>query len=243
MQNLHTKESDRQPKSNIALDKRGLRNPSTPPDPRHFSLPETRYASHVKHPMEAEIRGSDIKLCHQPAKTEGGQSQQVSHDSTSTPHRLVEIHHIKQRDGESTKDFMERYKAEVLDVEGAPECMRISGFMHGITHPGLIKRLYERIPRSMDEMYDKDYIFLQVEVAAPHSRPKKNSLSYMENLSSGGTSRISRKAQPQTKTRYREAIDSPITAKPPKRNCCSGKRKVQSPPPMVTQLMEKMRSY
>ncbi|GJY63651.1 reverse transcriptase domain-containing protein [Tanacetum coccineum] len=31
----------------------------------------------------------------------------------------VEIHHIKQRDGESTEDFMERYKAEVLDVEGA----------------------------------------------------------------------------------------------------------------------------
>ncbi|GJR81797.1 reverse transcriptase domain-containing protein [Tanacetum coccineum] len=45
---------------------------------------------------------------------------------------LVEIHHIKQRDGESTEDFMERYKAEVLDVEGAPECMRISGFMQRI---------------------------------------------------------------------------------------------------------------
>ncbi|GJY52974.1 reverse transcriptase domain-containing protein [Tanacetum coccineum] len=29
----------------------------------------------------------------------------------------VEIHHIKQRDGESTEDFMERYKEEVLDVE------------------------------------------------------------------------------------------------------------------------------
>ncbi|GJR83955.1 reverse transcriptase domain-containing protein [Tanacetum coccineum] len=28
----------------------------------------------------------------------------------------VEIHHIKQRDGESTEDFMERYKEEVLDV-------------------------------------------------------------------------------------------------------------------------------
>ncbi|GJT41458.1 reverse transcriptase domain-containing protein [Tanacetum coccineum] len=39
----------------------------------------------------------------------------------------VEIHHIKQRDRESTEDFMKRYKAEVLDVEGAPECMRISG--------------------------------------------------------------------------------------------------------------------
>ncbi|GJR98792.1 reverse transcriptase domain-containing protein [Tanacetum coccineum] len=38
----------------------------------------------------------------------------------------VEIHHIKQRDGESTEDFMERYMTEVLDVEGAPECMIIS---------------------------------------------------------------------------------------------------------------------
>ncbi|GJR88544.1 reverse transcriptase domain-containing protein [Tanacetum coccineum] len=88
----------------------------------------------------------------------------------------VEIHHIKQRDGESTEDFMERYKAEVLDVEGAPECMRISGFMHGITHPGLIKRLYERIPRSVDEMYRMTTSFLQGEVAAlSHGRKKVSS--------------------------------------------------------------------
>ncbi|GJX15513.1 reverse transcriptase domain-containing protein [Tanacetum coccineum] len=88
----------------------------------------------------------------------------------------VEIHHIKQRDGESTEDFMERYKAEVLDVEGASECMRISGFMHGITHPGLIKRLYERIPRCVDEMYRMTTSFLQGEVAAlSHGRRKTSS--------------------------------------------------------------------
>ncbi|GKD90162.1 reverse transcriptase domain-containing protein [Tanacetum coccineum] len=85
----------------------------------------------------------------------------------------VEIHHIKQRDGESTEDFMERYKAEVLDMEGAPECMKISGFMHGITHPELIKRSYEKIPRSMDEVYRVTTSFLQGEVAAfSHSRKK-----------------------------------------------------------------------
>ncbi|GKD24670.1 reverse transcriptase domain-containing protein, partial [Tanacetum coccineum] len=42
----------------------------------------------------------------------------------------VEIHHIKQREGESTEAFMERIKAESMHVSGAPECMRISGFMH-----------------------------------------------------------------------------------------------------------------
>ncbi|GJV99609.1 reverse transcriptase domain-containing protein [Tanacetum coccineum] len=107
----------------------------------------------------------------------------------------VEIHHIKQRDGESTEDFMERYKAEVLDVEGAPECMRISGFMHGITHPGLIKRLYERISRSMDEMYRMATSFLQGEVIGfSHSR-RKASLSWKQ--SERGTNRISRKGSEQ----------------------------------------------
>ncbi|GJY25606.1 reverse transcriptase domain-containing protein [Tanacetum coccineum] len=40
----------------------------------------------------------------------------------------IEIHNIKQRDGESTEDFMRRYKLESIDVKGAPECMRISRF-------------------------------------------------------------------------------------------------------------------
>ncbi|GKB72027.1 reverse transcriptase domain-containing protein [Tanacetum coccineum] len=121
----------------------------------------------------------------------------------------VEIHHIKQRDGESTKDFMERYKAEVLDVEGAPECMRISGFMHGITHPGLIKRLYERIPRSMDEMYRMTTSFLQGEVAAFSHGRRKASSSWKQ--SEGGTNRISRKASKTNKDRIlRKQIDEMI---------------------------------
>ncbi|GJV28619.1 reverse transcriptase domain-containing protein [Tanacetum coccineum] len=118
----------------------------------------------------------------------------------------VEIHHIKQRDGESTEDFMERYKAEVLDVEGAPECMRISGFMHGITHPGLIKRLYERIPRSMDEMYRMTTSFLQGEVAALSHGQRKASSSWKP--SEGGTNQISRKASKTNKDRTVSQIDS-----------------------------------
>ncbi|GJX60292.1 reverse transcriptase domain-containing protein [Tanacetum coccineum] len=59
----------------------------------------------------------------------------------------LEIHNIKQRDGESTEDFVKRYKLESRDVKGAPECMRISGFRHGITNPELIKRLHDKIPK------------------------------------------------------------------------------------------------
>ncbi|GJU81702.1 reverse transcriptase domain-containing protein [Tanacetum coccineum] len=42
----------------------------------------------------------------------------------------IELYHIKQREGESTKDFVRRFKLESRDVKGAPEVMRISGFMH-----------------------------------------------------------------------------------------------------------------
>ncbi|GJU51956.1 reverse transcriptase domain-containing protein [Tanacetum coccineum] len=138
--------------------------------------------------------------------------QQTKHIKDS-----VEIHHIKQRDGESTKEFMERYKAEVLDVEGAPECMRISGFMHGITHPGLIKRLYERIMRSMDEMYRVTTSFLQGEVAAFSHGQRKASSSWKQSEGGGGTNRISRKASKTNKDRIISQIDSHSLPKPQKK--------------------------
>nr|GFA14951.1 reverse transcriptase domain-containing protein [Tanacetum cinerariifolium] len=43
----------------------------------------------------------------------------------------VEIHNIKQRDGETIEDFRERFKIETGRMKRAHECMRISGFMHG----------------------------------------------------------------------------------------------------------------
>ncbi|GJX44164.1 reverse transcriptase domain-containing protein [Tanacetum coccineum] len=85
----------------------------------------------------------------------------------------VEIHHIKQREGESTEDFVQRFKAESRHVKGAPECMRISGFMHGITNPELIKRLHDNIPKSVDEMMRVTTTFLKGEVAASNQVRKK----------------------------------------------------------------------
>nr|GEW67008.1 reverse transcriptase domain-containing protein [Tanacetum cinerariifolium] len=52
----------------------------------------------------------------------------------------VEIHNIKQKDGETIEDFMKQFKVETGCMKGAPECMRISGFMHGEKPPPLAKR-------------------------------------------------------------------------------------------------------
>ncbi|GJU16887.1 reverse transcriptase domain-containing protein [Tanacetum coccineum] len=48
---------------------------------------------------------------------------------------LVEIHNIKQRDGETIEDFMGAFQRLKGAHEGGPECMRISGFMHGGNNP------------------------------------------------------------------------------------------------------------
>ncbi|GJY78768.1 reverse transcriptase domain-containing protein [Tanacetum coccineum] len=92
----------------------------------------------------------------------------------------VEIHNIRQRDGESTEEFMRMYKLECRDVKGASECMKISGFMHGITNPELIKRLYDKIPKLVDEMMRVTTAFLRGEVAASNRERKKSFSSWKQ---------------------------------------------------------------
>nr|GFA90249.1 reverse transcriptase domain-containing protein [Tanacetum cinerariifolium] len=85
----------------------------------------------------------------------------------------VEIQHIKQIEEESTEDFVQRFKVESRHVKGASKCMRIFGFLHGITNPKLIKRLHENIPKSVDEMMRVTTTFLREEVTASNQVRKK----------------------------------------------------------------------
>ncbi|GKA77108.1 hypothetical protein Tco_0783569 [Tanacetum coccineum] len=47
------------------------------------------------------------------------------------------------------EDFVRRFKVESRDVKRVTEVMRISGFMHGITNPELIKRLHDKNPEAI----------------------------------------------------------------------------------------------
>nr|GEV26415.1 reverse transcriptase domain-containing protein [Tanacetum cinerariifolium] len=97
----------------------------------------------------------------------------------------VEIHNIKQMDGETIGDFIERFKVETGRMKGAPECMRIYGFMHGVNNPELTKRLNEHVPKTMEEMITATTTFIREETAAaskkkghtswkPHDQPKRH---------------------------------------------------------------------
>ncbi|GKC86053.1 reverse transcriptase domain-containing protein, partial [Tanacetum coccineum] len=78
----------------------------------------------------------------------------------------VEIHNIKQRDGETIKEFMERFKIETERMKGALECMRISGFMHGVNNLELTKCLNKHVPKTMEEMMTVTTVFIRGETAA-----------------------------------------------------------------------------
>nr|GEY13618.1 reverse transcriptase domain-containing protein [Tanacetum cinerariifolium] len=59
-----------------------------------------------------------------------------------------------------------------MHVNGAPECMRFSRFMHGIANHGLNKRLNGNIPKSVDKMMSVTTAFLWGEVHTSHKTPK-----------------------------------------------------------------------
>nr|GEV03223.1 reverse transcriptase domain-containing protein [Tanacetum cinerariifolium] len=76
------------------------------------------------------------------------------------------IYNIKQKDGETIEEFMELFKVEIGRMKGAPKCMRISAFMHGVNNSELTKRLNEHVTRTMEEMTITTTAFIRGEAAA-----------------------------------------------------------------------------
>ena len=58
--------------------------------------------------------------------------------------------------------------------------MRIFEFMHGITNHELIKRLHDKIPKSVDEMMKITTAFLRREVTAGNQERKKTLPSWKQ---------------------------------------------------------------
>ncbi|GJW08636.1 reverse transcriptase domain-containing protein [Tanacetum coccineum] len=146
----------------------------------------------------------------------------------------IVLHNIKQRDGESTEDFIQRYKSESGNVKGAPECMRISGFVHGITNPELIKRFHEKIPKTVDEMMQVATSFLQGQEAASNQERKKappawkhQEGGHRQNFKKGGGFRSQHK-QEKRPDRFT------LLTKTPREILALEKAKFKTPPPMTT---------
>ncbi|GJU75753.1 reverse transcriptase domain-containing protein [Tanacetum coccineum] len=146
----------------------------------------------------------------------------------------IVLHNIKQRDGESTEDFIQRYKSESRNVKGAPECMRISGFVHGIPNPELIKRFHEKIPKTVDEMMQVATSFLQGQESALIQERKKAPQAWKHQ--EGGHRQNFKKGRGFRSQHKQEKRPDRFTllTKTPKEILALEKVKFKPPPPMIT---------
>ncbi|GJR58017.1 reverse transcriptase domain-containing protein [Tanacetum coccineum] len=144
----------------------------------------------------------------------------------------VEIHNIKQRDGETIEEFMERFKIETGRMKGAPECMRISGFMHGVNNPELTKRLNEHVPKTVEEMMTATTAFIRGETAAA-SKKKVHTPWKSQDQSKRHTSERRSDFRNQPKDGRGSNKFTPLT-RTPKEIFAAESGKFKPPPPMVT---------
>ncbi|GJT89463.1 hypothetical protein Tco_1071180 [Tanacetum coccineum] len=140
---------------------------------RYFDFPKTRMPGHIKTYDGSEDPEDHLKIFQTAAKTERWQCQR---GAICLIPRSLETQEYE----ESTEEFVRRYKLECRDVKGTPKCMKISRFMHGITNPELIKRLPDKIPKSVDEMMRVTTAFLRGEVAASNHERKKSFPSWKQ---------------------------------------------------------------
>ncbi|KAI3694623.1 hypothetical protein L1987_77591 [Smallanthus sonchifolius] len=85
------------------------------------------------------------------------------------------------RDGESVEDFITRYNKESLQIAGAGEDLMIAGFIQGIRHDELIRRLHGRdgLPKTMEKLMTAARAFVRAErsVRSTHEYDKKDQRS------------------------------------------------------------------
>ncbi|GJU17866.1 hypothetical protein Tco_1145832 [Tanacetum coccineum] len=128
--------------------------------------------------------------------------------------------------------FLAYFMQQKKRIKGAPKCMQISGFMHGVNNPELTKRLNEHVPKTMEEIMTVTTAFIRGEAAS--ASKKKGYLPWKSQDQSKwhaserrsdfrGQSRVGRgsnKFTPLTRTLKVILVDEAGKFKPP--------------PPMVT---------
>ncbi|GJS90292.1 hypothetical protein Tco_0772928 [Tanacetum coccineum] len=137
-----------------------LNSPYKRPKPTPFTQRITRFKYHKRAKLPRNIRSVDsFKELSQKFLEEFSQQKRYAKDP-------IEIHGIKRRQNEGLQVFMHRFKSESSHIKGVPPVLRISAFMHGHGHPELAKKLNDKIPKTVDEMFETVRAFIRGEVAA-----------------------------------------------------------------------------
>ncbi|GKA45440.1 hypothetical protein Tco_0738236 [Tanacetum coccineum] len=117
-------------------------------------------------------------------------------------------------------------------MKGAPECMKICGFMHGVNNPELMKRLNERVPKTLEEMMTTTATFIRGETAAA-SKKKVHTPWKPQDQSKRHTSERRSDFRNQPRDGRGSNKFTPLN-RTPKEIFAVESEKFKPPPPMVT---------
>ncbi|GJU47459.1 reverse transcriptase domain-containing protein [Tanacetum coccineum] len=112
----------------------------------------------------------------------------------------TKIHGIKRRQNKGLQAFMDQFKSESSHIKGVPLVLRISAFMHSHSHPELAKKLNDKIPKTVDEMFERVGAFIRGEVAAGSAemdRPSHGDKGYVRPAWVGGLEKARNKGGPK----------------------------------------------
>ncbi|GJR46714.1 hypothetical protein Tco_1314817 [Tanacetum coccineum] len=81
------------------------------------------------------------------------------------------VQNIKERDGESTRDFVTRYTYDTLQILGLHEEQRIYGFVHGLKTRILVEFLSMDLPTTYKGLIEKTYTCIEAKEVSTNGSP------------------------------------------------------------------------
>ncbi|GJW36213.1 reverse transcriptase domain-containing protein [Tanacetum coccineum] len=84
----------------------------------------------------------------------------------------LEVHNIKQREGESVRAFATRYTDETLQILGLHEDQPISSFVLGLKARNLVEHLSTDLPSTYKGLMKKTYTWIKAREVATNGAPK-----------------------------------------------------------------------
>nr|GEV22231.1 hypothetical protein [Tanacetum cinerariifolium] len=83
----------------------------------------------------------------------------------------LEVHNIKQREGESTRVFATRYTNDTLQILGLHEDHRISSFVYGLRTKSLVEHLFTDLPSIYKGLMEKTNTWIEAREVATNRAP------------------------------------------------------------------------
>ncbi|GKU99600.1 hypothetical protein SLEP1_g12423 [Rubroshorea leprosula] len=75
-------------------------------------------------------------------------------------HTATELMQVNQKEGESLRDYMQRFNKATLEIDNIPNTIYLSALLHGLKHGRFLDDLLENPPRTWNEVNDRSASFI-----------------------------------------------------------------------------------